>query len=48
MIKQDMTPFIQTKNQKIINKSGIGDIFESIHTTVMSNIQVFQGKVQAS
>ena len=36
-----MTPFIQTQKQKqLLMKVIIGDVFESIYTTVISNINV--------
>ena len=45
MIKQNMTPFIQTQKQKtIINESDHDDVFESIYITIISNIQNFLGK----
>ena len=44
MIKQSMTLFIHTENQKkIINKSDT-DAFETIYTTIISNIQKILGK----
>ena len=36
-----MTPFIQTQKQKqLLMKVIIGDVFESIYTTIISNINV--------
>ena len=41
------TPYSNSKAELIINESGIDDVFESIYTTIISNIQIFQEKVQA-
>ena len=36
-----MTPFIQTQKKKqLLMKVIIGDVFESIYTTIISNINV--------
>ena len=36
--------YSHSKVETIINESGIGDVFESIYITVMSNIQKYSGK----
>ena len=33
-----------SKAEKIINESDIDDVFESVYTTIISNIQKFSGK----
>ena len=43
MIKQNMIPFIQTQAETVINKSDIDDVFESIYSTIKSNIQISLG-----
>ena len=43
MIKQNMIPFIQTQAETVINKSDINDVFESIYSTIKSNIQISLG-----
>ena len=43
MIKQNMIPFIQTQAEAVINKSDIDDVFESIYSTIKSNIQISLG-----
>ena len=35
-----------SKENKTINESDIDDVFESMHTTIISNIQKSLGKVQ--
>ena len=39
MIKQNKTPFIQTQKQKQLLMSDTDDVFESIYSTIISNIQ---------
>ena len=44
-IKQSMAIFIQAQKAEIIfNESDIDDVFQSIHTTIISNIQKYLGK----
>ena len=43
-IKND-TFYLNSKAETFINKSDIGDVFESIYTTIISNLQSFLGKV---
>ena len=43
-MKQSMTLFIQTQAEIIIYESDTDDIFESIYTTIISNIQKSLGK----
>ena len=42
--KKNDTFYSHSKAQIIINESNIDDIFESIFTTIISNIQNFLGK----
>ena len=46
MIKQTQT-YSHLKANIVINKSDIDDVFESIYTTIISNIQKSLGKVWA-
>ena len=43
-----MTHFIQTKAGITINESDISDVFQSIHSTVKSNMQKSLGKGSGS
>ena len=43
-MKQSMTLFIQTQAEIIIYESDTDDVFESIYTTIISNIQKSLGK----
>ena len=36
--------YSHSKAEKIINESDIDDVFESVYTTIISNIQKFSGK----
>ena len=40
------TFYWNSKENKTINESDIDDVFESMHTTIISNIQKSLGKVQ--
>ena len=44
MLKQNVTFYSNSKAEIIINESDINDVFQSIYTTVISNMQKPLGK----
>ena len=38
MIKQNIAPFIKTESRNFISENDIYDVFESIYSTITSNI----------
>ena len=47
MIKQDITFYLHSTAETIINEINIDDVFESIYTTVISKIPKYLEKVLA-